>query len=89
MPHILLIEAGFEFRLALTAVGIAKGERFSDEFKALYPKSRIPILKLNEDTITEPPANVTERSCLAPDGKFLDQTTPRVRVAQLPRRSGA
>ena len=74
-PHILLIEAKLDFQLVLAEVDMVKDERFTDEFKALNPKKRVPVLKMNDDIITEIPAIVTAISSLAPDRKFLGQTT--------------
>lgn len=74
VPHILLIEAGLDFELVHAAVDMFQDERFSDEFKALNPKKRVPVLKMNDEIITEVPAIVTAISSLAPDRKFLGQT---------------
>ncbi|KIW34140.1 uncharacterized protein PV07_00936 [Cladophialophora immunda] len=74
-PHILLNEAELDFQLVLAEVDMAKDERFTDEFKALNPKKRVPVLKMNDEIITEVPAIVTAISSLAPDRKFLGQTT--------------
>ncbi len=86
-----LNEAELDFQLVLAEVDRAKDERFTDEFKALNPKKRVPVLKMNDEIITEVPAIVIAISSLAPDRKFLGQTTLdtiRVYVVQLPWRSG-
>ncbi len=54
---------------------MSEDERFTDEFKALNPKKRVPVLKMNDDIVTEIPAIATAISSLAPDRKFLGQTT--------------
>jgi glutathione S-transferase len=74
-PHILLNEAELDFQLVLAEVDVAKDERFTDEFKALNPKKRVPVFKMNDEIITEVPAIATAISSLAPDRKFLGQTT--------------
>lgn len=74
-PHILLIEAELDFQLVLAKVDMAEDERFTEEFKALNPKKRVPVLKMNDEIITEVPAIATAISSLAPDRKFLGQTT--------------
>ncbi|KAB5554563.1 glutathione S-transferase [Coniochaeta sp. 2T2.1] len=75
VPHILLIEAGLDFELVHAEVDMANDERFSEEFKALNPKKRVPVLKMNDEIITEVPAIVTAISSLVPERKFLGQTT--------------
>ncbi|KAB5525766.1 glutathione S-transferase [Coniochaeta sp. 2T2.1] len=54
---------------------MANDERFSEEFKALNPKKRVPVLKISDEIITEVPAIVTAISSLVPERKFLGQTT--------------
>jgi len=73
-PHILLIEAQLDFQLVLAKVDMAEDERFTEEFKALNPKKRVPVFKMNDEIITEVSAIVTAISSLAPDRKFLGQT---------------
>ncbi|KAF2659523.1 hypothetical protein K491DRAFT_675506 [Lophiostoma macrostomum CBS 122681] len=75
VPQILLVEAGPDFHLLLAEVDIAKDERFTEELKAPNPKKRVPVLKLNEDIITEVPAIATAISSLAPDRSFMGETT--------------
>ena len=75
VPHALLIEAELEFHLVRAELDMAKDERFTDEFKALKPKKRVPVLKMNGEIITEIPAIATAISSLAPDRQFLGRTT--------------
>lgn len=74
-PHILLIEAELDFQLVLAEVDMAQDERFTAEFKALNPKKRVPVFKMNDEIITEVPAIITAISYLAPDRGFLGKTT--------------
>ncbi|KAH8806133.1 glutathione S-transferase [Xylogone sp. PMI_703] len=69
-PHVLLLEAGLDFQLVLSQVG-----SFTDEFMALNPKGRVPVLAMDDEVITEMPAVLTAISSLVPDRKFLGQTT--------------
>ena len=75
VPHILLIEAGLDFDLVHAELNMAHDGDFSEEIKALNPKKRVPVLKVNDEIITEVPAIVTAISSLVPDRKFLGQTT--------------
>ncbi|KAJ4293296.1 hypothetical protein N0V90_008578 [Kalmusia sp. IMI 367209] len=70
-----MTSAELDFQLVLAEVDMAKDERFTDDFKALNPKKRVPVLKMNDEIITEVPAIVTAIASLAPDRKFLGQST--------------
>ena len=75
VPQILLIEACLEFQLVLAEVDMSEDERFQEEFKRLNPKKRVPVLKMDDEIITEVPAIVTAISSLVPDRNFLGETT--------------
>lgn len=61
-PHILLHETGVPFTTK------AEGRPpFSEELLALNPKARVPVLKIDNDAITENPAILTAISTLEPE----------------------
>jgi glutathione S-transferase len=49
-------------------------ERFTEEFKALNPKKRVPVFKMGDEIITEVPAISTAISSLAPEHHFCGKT---------------
>ena len=71
-PHILLRETGLEFE------GIRIGDlRFNpipEEFRLINPKMRVPVICIDDETITELPAIVTIIASLSPEMKLLGQT---------------
>ncbi|PVI04581.1 glutathione S-transferase [Periconia macrospinosa] len=73
-PHILLLESGLQFELALAEVNMAQDGGFTGDFKAVNPKKRIPVLKFKDEIITEGSAIATMISSLAPDHKFFGET---------------
>lgn len=69
-PHIILLEAGLQFDLVLSKVG-----KFTDEFMALNPKGRVPVLSFDGEIITETPAILTAIASLVPEKHLLGKTT--------------
>lgn len=78
-PHILLHESGLPF--TTTTMSVKAG--FPASFAHINAKRRVPVLTLDDDTITEAPAIMLAISQLCPD-KHLMGSTPleRVRVAE-------
>ena len=72
-PHILLREIGAEF----DAVNIVdpRINFVPEEFRRINPKMRVPILSIDENTITEVPAISTMIASLAPERNLLGRTT--------------
>lgn len=66
VPHVALCEAGLEAELILAQVG-----KMSDEFKALNPKARVPVLAIGVEVITEMSAVLTAIASLAPEAHLL------------------
>lgn len=69
-PLILLIEAGLDFE----TVKLDLKAGFHASYAKLNPKMRVPLLSLNNQTITEIPAIITAISQLAPSHHFLGAT---------------
>jgi len=69
-PHILLHEANLAF--AFTKIDVIAG--FPDEYRHLNPKGRVPILHLDDETVTEVPAITTVIAQLSPSNKLLGST---------------
>ena len=70
-PHILLREIGVEFE------GICNNLRLGplpEEFRLINPKMRVPVISVDDETITELPAIVTMIASLAPEMKLLGKT---------------
>jgi glutathione S-transferase len=59
----------------LAELDMANDERFTEEFKALNPKKRVPVFKMGDEIVTEVPAISTAISSLAPEHYFFGQTT--------------
>ncbi|KAJ5770678.1 glutathione S-transferase GST-6.0 [Penicillium nucicola] len=78
-PHILLQESGVQFHTQKETIG-----QFSPELLALNPKARVPVLKIDNATITENLAIMTAISNLVPEKQFLGapDTLETVRVAE-------
>lgn len=70
VPHVALCEAGLEADLILAQVG-----NMSAEFKALNPKSRVPVLAIGDEVITEMSAVLNGISSLAPEAHLFGRTT--------------
>lgn len=68
--HCILLEAGLIFDLA--EIDAVKG--IPESFHAINPKLKIPVLVIDEETITEVPAIITAIAHLKPDRKFLGGT---------------
>ena len=72
-PHILLRETGVKFdAIALRSSGTRVD--FPEEFRRINPKMRVPVISLDEDTITEVPAVATAIANLAPDLQLMGRT---------------
>lgn len=68
--HILLKESGLPFSSEI--INVMQG--FPAKFLHLNPKSRIPFLHMDGETITEMPAIMTAIAQLVRDKKFLGST---------------
>lgn len=74
-PHILLKEAGLDFEKTIFAMGdYVKNGGYPEDFKKLTPKAKVPVLKVDDEVITENPAIFTYISQLAPSKHFLGKT---------------
>ncbi|MBS7806036.1 glutathione S-transferase family protein [Variovorax sp. PCZ-1] len=69
VPHVLLEAAGAAFEPKL--VKIHKGEQYSEEYKALNPKSQVPVLVTEGAVITQIVAITTFIAESFPAAKFL------------------
>jgi glutathione S-transferase len=70
--HILLREAGVTFDM--TKISINLTSRFPDTLQHLNPKRRVPILQIDDESITETPAIMTAISQMAPEKKLMGST---------------
>lgn len=78
-PHILLHESGRPF--TTTSMSVKSG--FPASFAHINAKRRVPVLTLDDDTITEAPAIMQAISQLCPDKQLMGSTPlERVRVAE-------
>jgi len=69
-PHIALEEAGVSFETA--RIDLTKSEQMSEDYRALNPRGRVPILVMNEDqVITEVPALLTFIAGLNPEAQLV------------------
>ena len=76
-PHILLQEANLEHDKTIwKKEELLKDGGFSypEDFKALNPKAKVPVLAADNEVITENPAIFTLISQLAPEKNFLGKT---------------
>jgi glutathione S-transferase len=81
VPHALLETAGALFEPVL--VKLHKGENYSADYKALNPRSQVPVLVDDGEVITQIPAIVTWLDQRFPDSQFLPrEPLPRVRVLE-------
>jgi len=77
--HILLHEAGVPF--STTSLSVAKG--FPTSFSHVNPKLRVPVLTIDDETITESPAIMLAISQLCPDKHLMGSTDlERTRVLE-------
>ncbi len=76
VPHTLLETAGAPFEPVM--VKIHKGENYGPEFKALNPRSQVPVLVDGGETITQILAIVSHLDAKFPEAQFL----PREAVAR-------
>lgn len=67
--HVILLETGLKFDLALSSVGF-----FTNEFMELNPIGRVPVLSFDGEIITETPAILTAISFLVPEKHLLGHT---------------
>ncbi|OGM42535.1 putative glutathione S-transferase GST-6.0 [Aspergillus bombycis] len=73
IPHILLHEtkATFEaIRIEMEGTDLS----FPESFRRINPKSRVPVITLDDEVITEVPAVSTMISSLAPEAHLLGRT---------------
>ena len=68
--HILLKETGVDFETAM--LDVYKG--LPEEFRAINPKLRIPVLSIDRQVITESPAILTAISQLSPEKYLMGKT---------------
>ncbi|KAL5333974.1 glutathione S-transferase [Aspergillus crustosus] len=72
-PHILLQSSGLDFtpvRIDYKGIDV----QFPEEFRKVNPKMKVPVLIVDDETITELPAICTFISHLAPDKHLMGQT---------------
>lgn len=70
VPHILLNQAGLEFKYE----GVAIDTLYSEEFSTKNPKHQVPVLVINDQTITENPAIAHAINQLAREAKLFGET---------------
>ncbi|GAB1207100.1 hypothetical protein APSETT445_005807 [Aspergillus pseudonomiae] len=73
IPHILLHETKTTFeaiRIEMEGTDLS----FPESFRKINPKSRVPVIALDNEVITEVPAVSTIISSLAPEAHLLGQT---------------
>lgn len=71
-PHILLRDIGAEFEaIRLSDLRL---HPLPEEFRRINPKMRVPVMSVDDDTITELPAIVTMIASFAPERKLLGRT---------------
>ena len=81
VPHALLEAAGAPFEPVL--VKLHKGENYSADYKALNPRSQVPVLVDDGEVITQILAIVTRLDQRFPECQFLPrELLPRVRVLE-------
>ncbi|TVY68873.1 Glutathione S-transferase GST-6.0, partial [Lachnellula suecica] len=66
--HILLLETGLPFTITSQTT---PDHRAPESFRAINPKMRVPVLFLDDATITETPAIMTAISQLSPQHKLF------------------
>ncbi|KFY30370.1 hypothetical protein V493_01956 [Pseudogymnoascus sp. VKM F-4281 (FW-2241)] len=69
-PHILLKEAGIEFE----PVKLDRIAGYTEEFRQINPKMRVPVISIDGQVVTETPAIMTAISQLVPDKHLLGKT---------------
>jgi glutathione S-transferase len=72
-PHILLKEIGAQFEAISNEVTVT-GATFTEDFPRINPKMRVPVISLDEETITEVPAVTTVIAQLAPGMHLMGRT---------------
>ncbi|KAF7589732.1 hypothetical protein BBP40_003931 [Aspergillus hancockii] len=73
VPHILLHEIGAHFTAILIKMqGIDRS--FDDSFRQINPKSRVPVIAVDDQIITEVPAISTIISSLRPDACLMGRS---------------
>lgn len=81
VPHTLLEVSGEPFEPRL--VKLHKGENYGDEFKAINPRSQVPVLVDAGETITQITAIVQYLDARFPQKNFLPrELLPRTRVLE-------
>ena len=81
VPHALLETAGATFEPIM--VKLHKGENYSADYKALNPRSQVPVLVDDDEVITQILAIVTRLDQRFPECEFLPrEPLPRVRVLE-------
>lgn len=81
VPHTLLEASGEPFEPVL--VKLHKGENYGDEFKAVNPRSQVPVLVDGNETITQITAIVQYLDARLPQKNFLPrELVPRTRVLE-------
>ncbi|KAL1598004.1 hypothetical protein SLS60_008492 [Paraconiothyrium brasiliense] len=74
-PHILLHEAGLDFTKTIYKKDdLIKNGGYPEELKTLNPKAKVPVLRVDDDVITENPAIFTYISQQAPEKHLLGKT---------------
>ncbi|KAJ4352484.1 uncharacterized protein N0V89_007832 [Didymosphaeria variabile] len=74
-PHILLHEASLPFdKTIYNKEDLMKLGGYPDELKKLNPKAKVPVLRVDNEVITENPAIFTYISQLAPQKHLLGKT---------------
>jgi glutathione S-transferase len=72
-PHILLRETGVTFEAIANKVD-GTGTTFIEGFATINPKMRVPVITIDQDTITESPAVLTAIARLAPEMYLIGRT---------------
>ncbi len=80
VPHVLLETSGADYEPLM--VKLHKGEQYGDEYKAINPRSQVPVLQAEGQVITQIPAICQYLDMAFPQAQFLP-TVPLARAKAL------
>ncbi|KAB8068364.1 glutathione S-transferase [Aspergillus leporis] len=73
-PHILLHEAGIDFKGIRMRPGEAR-DAYPESFRQINPKMRVPVISVDDEIVSELPAVMTVISSLAPEKQLMGKTS--------------
>lgn len=80
VPHVLLETSGAAYEPVM--VKLHKGEQYGDDYKAINPRSQVPVLDVDGEMITQIPAICQYLDQTFPEARFLP-TAPMARAKAL------